>query len=57
MRCFTLKARSDGTTDFETVERFAGLMLRLAKGTMPDLGPVFARFASDLKAAAERSEL
>jgi len=29
-------------------------MLPLAKGSMPDFGPVFEHFASDLKREAER---
>jgi hypothetical protein len=36
-------------------ERFSGLMLPLVKGSMPDFGPVFARFATDLKREAERA--
>ena len=54
MRTFALKPRSDGSTDFRMEERFSGLMLPLAKGSMPDFGPVFARYASDLKREAER---
>ena len=54
MRTFTLSQR-DGSTDFAMEERFAGLMLPLASGSMPDLGPVFAAFANDLKREAERA--
>jgi len=54
VRTFELKPRSDGSTDFAMKEHFAGLMLPLAKGSMPDFGPVFERFASDLKREAER---
>jgi len=53
VRSFDLKQRSDGSTDFAMKEHFAGLMLPLAKGSMPDFGPVFERFASDLKREAE----
>ena len=31
------------------------LMLPLAKRSMPDFGPVFARYATDLKQEAERA--
>jgi len=55
VRTFELKPRSDGSTDFAMKEHFAGLMLPLAKGSMPDFGPVFERFASDLKREAERT--
>jgi hypothetical protein len=53
VRTFRLDARTDGSTDFSMDERFSGLMLPLVKRSMPDLGPVFERFASDLKRAAE----
>jgi hypothetical protein len=55
VRTFALKPRSDGSTDFTMEERFTGLMLPLAKGSMPDFGPVFERYANDLKRAAERA--
>lgn len=44
----------DGSTDFSMEERFSGLMIPLAARSMPDFGPVFAGFASDLKREAER---
>jgi hypothetical protein len=53
VRTFLLKPRPDGSTDFAMEERFSGLMLPLVRGSMPDFGPVFARFASDLKREAE----
>jgi hypothetical protein len=53
VRTFMLTPRNDGTTGFAMEERFAGLMLPLAKGSMPDFGPVFATFANDLKREAE----
>jgi hypothetical protein len=55
VRTFVLKARTDGSTDFVMAERFSGLMLPLAKGSMPDFGPVFAAFADDLKRESERA--
>jgi len=56
VRTFQLKPRSDGSTDFEMEERFSGLMLPLVKGSMPDFGPIFERYASDLKRAAETAK-
>jgi hypothetical protein len=54
VRVFVLTPRSDGSTDFAMKERFAGLMLPLAKRAMPDFGPVFTRYANDVKKEAER---
>ena len=53
VRTFELRSRSDGSTDFAMEERFSGLMLPLAKGSMPDFGAVFATYANELKRAAE----
>jgi hypothetical protein len=55
VRTFELRPRSDGSTDFRMKERFSGLMLPLVKGSLPDFGPVFERYAYDLKREAERS--
>ena len=55
VRTFTLKARGD-STDFAMEERFSSLMLPLIKGSLPDFGPVFERYASDLKREAERTK-
>lgn len=55
VRTFVLTPRLDGSTDFAMKERFSGLMLPLAKRSMPDFGPVFGRYASDLKRAAEQT--
>jgi hypothetical protein len=57
VRAFELKPRNDGSTDFTMQERFSGLMLPLAKGSMPDFGPVFTAYAKDLKREAERTML
>jgi hypothetical protein len=54
VRTFELKPRNDGSTDFVMEESFSGLMLPLIKGSLPDLGPIFARYATDLKSEAER---
>jgi hypothetical protein len=53
VRTFALRPRSDGSTDFTMEERFSGLVLPLVKGSMPDFGPVFERYANDLKREAE----
>jgi hypothetical protein len=53
VRTFELKSRSDGSTEFAMEERFSGLMLPLAKGSLPDFGAVFTTYANDLKRAAE----
>ena len=47
--------RDDGSTDFAMQERFSGLILPLLKGSLPDFGPVFERYAKDLKHEAERT--
>ena len=46
----------DGTTDFEMVEAFSGLLLPMIKGSLPDFAPVFDRYALDLKKEAEGGE-
>jgi hypothetical protein len=55
VRTFELNPRDGGSTDFAMNERFSGLMLPLLKGSFPDFGPVFTRYASDLKNEAERT--
>jgi hypothetical protein len=46
--------REDSSTDFVMEERFSGLMLPLVKRSLPDFGPIFERYAADLKNEAER---
>jgi hypothetical protein len=53
VRTFELRPRDDGSTDFVMQERFSGLMLPFVRGSMPDFGPVFERYANDLKREAE----
>ena len=55
-RTFELKPCKDGSTQFAMEERFSGLMLPLVKRSMPAFGPVFERYASDLKHEAERTQ-
>jgi hypothetical protein len=55
VRTFALKRREDGSTDFAMAERFSGLMLPFVGGMLPDFGPIFGRFAGDLKREAERN--
>jgi hypothetical protein len=54
VRTFELTPQQDGSTDFTMAERFSGLMLPLVKRSFPDFGPVFARYAKDLKREAEK---
>ncbi len=53
VRVFTLTPQEGASTNFAMTERFSGLMAPLVKGAMPDFGPIFTRFAADLKTAAE----
>jgi hypothetical protein len=53
VRTFELSPCDDGSTDFVMEERFSGLMLPFVRGSMPDFGPVFERYANDLKHEAE----
>jgi hypothetical protein len=55
VRIFQLNSRNDGSTDFNMQERFSGLMLPMIKGSLPDFGPIFERYANDLKREAERA--
>lgn len=55
VRTFQLRPCPDGSTDFVMQERFSGLMLPLIKGSLPDFGPIFQRYANDLKCEAERA--
>ena len=57
VRTYLLTPRNDGSTDFTMEECFSGLMLPLAKKSMPDFGPVFRTYAADLKREAEQTAL
>jgi uncharacterized protein YndB with AHSA1/START domain len=53
-RTFTLTPEEGGAgTLFAMVEVFRGLMLPMIKGSLPDFGGAFDRFADDLRAACE----
>lgn len=56
VRTFELTPRSGGSTSFVMQERFVGLMLPLIGRALPDFGPVFDRYATDLKREAERTQ-
>ena len=53
VRRFTLIPQPDGSTEFEMREVFAGIMLPMIKGSLPDFRPAFETYAADLKRAAE----
>lgn len=53
VRTFTLRRTNEGSTNFAMEERFSGLMLPLVKKSLPDFGPIFERYASDLQREAE----
>jgi len=55
VRTFELRPCNDSSTDFAMEERFSGLMLPLVKGSLPDFGPIFERYADDLKRESERA--
>jgi hypothetical protein len=39
---------------FEMTETFSGLMLPMIASRLPDFGPIFERYAADLRAGAEK---
>lgn len=51
-RTFTLTPEGDATR-FVMTEHFRGLMLPMIKGSLPDFGPAFDRYAEDLQRACE----
>jgi len=54
VRTFVLRPRDRASTDFAMTERFSGLLLPLFQRSLPDFGPVFRTYATDLKREAER---
>ena len=53
VRTHRLTPGSNHTTRFEMSEVFSGLLLPLVAWQLPDFGPMFERYAADLKAEAE----
>jgi uncharacterized protein YndB with AHSA1/START domain len=55
LRTYTLTPDPDGAaTRFEMSEVFSGAMLPMIAGRLPDFGPIFEKYAADLKAEAEK---
>jgi hypothetical protein len=54
VRTFELSPRTDGATTFVMQERFSGLLIPIVGRSLPDFGPIFARYATDLQREAER---
>lgn len=52
-RTFTVTPGEGGGAVFGMEEEFRGLMLPLIRGSLPDFGPIFDRYAADLKRACE----
>ena len=55
VRVFELTSRNGDSTLFTMEERLSGLLLPLVRRSLPDFGPIFGIFASDLKREAERA--
>jgi len=53
VRTFELTPQPDVSTTFMMQERFSGVLLPFVGRALPDFGPVFERYASDLKREAE----
>ena len=56
VRTYTLAPKSDGTTQFTMTEVLRGLVVPMAKGSLPDFAPIFETYAADLTRAAEGAE-
>jgi hypothetical protein len=57
VRTFELTSRNGDSTSFIMEERLSGLLLPLVGRSLPDFGPIFDVFASDLKREAEQATL
>ena len=55
VRKYMLTSQPNGTTDFTMSETYAGLMLPMIGGSLPDFRPTFERYAADLKKESEKS--
>ncbi len=54
VRTYTVSSGTNDSTDFTMAEIYTGLMLPMIAGSLPDFGPTFEKYVSDLKQAAER---
>ncbi len=55
VRTYSLtRAPDSAATRFQMTESFSGLMLPMIAKRLPDFGPIFERYAADLKAEAEK---
>jgi hypothetical protein len=55
VRTYSLTPNPEGTaTRFQMDEVFSGLVLPMVARGLPDFGPIFERYAADLKAEAEK---
>lgn len=55
VRTYTLTPQTDGSTDFTMSEVYTGLMLPMIAGSLPDFGPTFEKYVTDLKREAEQT--
>lgn len=55
VRTFSLEAKDGGKTELVMSEEFAGIMLPMIKGSLPDFGPIFDQYVADLKREVERA--
>lgn len=55
VRTYTLTPKPDDSTDFTMSEVYTGLMLSMIAGSLPDFGPTFEKYLTDLKREAERT--
>jgi hypothetical protein len=53
IRTYRSTPNPNGPTTFQMTEVLSGLMVPMAAGRLPDLKPIFERYAADLKKAAE----
>lgn len=55
VRTYSLSPNPNGTaTRFQMTEEFSGTLLPLIARSLPDFGPIFERYAADLKAESEK---
>jgi uncharacterized protein YndB with AHSA1/START domain len=55
VRIYSLRPNQDGTaTRFQMTEVFTGVRLPLIARKLPDFGPIFERYAADLKVESEK---